>query len=116
MDPPWKRGGDGERFPTSSAEDLVSRHEAEEGAVLDAVVTGDDDLAAGVGPFRERLPVVVILAVAVGGQPRVARCLRGDRVLTRGDECAAARHPQRRAIDLPRERGVAGEDVEPARA
>ena len=91
-----------------------ARLDAEEGAVLNAVVPREHELAARASPLLERLPRERVAArCRVIGEPGVARCLRRDRQRPRGDElrprCLRA---QGGAVDLPGVRGVAGEDVE----
>ena len=84
------------------------RLDAEVGAVLNAVVPREDELAARASPLLERLPRERVAArCRVIGEPGVARCLRRDRQWPRSDEfrprCLGA---QRGAVDLPGVRGV----------
>ena len=84
--------------------------------MLDAVVTREDELAAGASPGLERLPRErVAPGCRIVGEPGVARCLRRDRQRPRGDELGPrGLRAKRVAIDLTGVRGVAGQDVEAA--
>src|SRR5687767_7314013 len=81
-------------FAPVSSRPAIGLAEAEEGAVLPAVVARQHELAAGAGPFLEGLPRIGEDPARVDGQTRAARRPRVDGELSGRDGLALARDPQ----------------------